>query len=101
MIEEVCRKGGRPYQLDVSGRDTGTDAMAASLAGVDSAATSIGFPIRNMHTISETGHTRDILAAVHGIIALLRQMDSMNKGKGITHQDFENGHPNLNVADKI
>ena len=52
IIEKVCQKNDIPYQIDFSGRDTGTDAMAASLAGFDSAATSIGFPIRNMHTLS-------------------------------------------------
>jgi len=36
LIEKACLKAGVPYQLDVSGRDTGTDAMAASLAGIDS-----------------------------------------------------------------
>ncbi|MEO0415000.1 MAG: peptidase M42, partial [Verrucomicrobiota bacterium] len=78
-----------------SGRDTGTDAMAAALAGVDSAVTSIGFPIRNMHTLSETGHTGDVLAAIHGIEATVRKMDKMRAGKGITIRDLENSHVRL------
>jgi len=45
------------FQKDVVGRDTGTDAMAGVLASVDVAATSVGFPIRNMHTVSELAHT--------------------------------------------
>ncbi len=98
MIEEVCRKEDIPYQMDFGGRDTGTDAMASSLAGVDSAATSIGFPIRNMHTISETGHTADVLASIYGIEATLRHMDKMNRGKGVTMDNFRNGHPNLTNA---
>ena len=100
LIEKACLKAGVPYQLDVSGRDTGTDAMAASLAGVDSAATSIGFPIRNMHTISETGHTLDVLAAVHGMEATLREMDAMNRGKGLSRADLQNEHPRLDNAKK-
>jgi len=78
----------------------GTDAMAASLAGIDSAATSIGFPIRNMHTISETGHTLDVLAAIHGMEATLREMDKMNRGKGLSRADLQNEHPRLDEAKK-
>ena len=98
IIEKACRKANIPYQIDFAGRDTGTDAMAASLAGVDSAATSIGFPIRNMHTISETGHTLDVLAAVHGMEAMLREMDKMNRGKGLNRKDLLNEHPRLDEA---
>jgi endoglucanase len=87
--------------MDFSGRDTGTDAMAAALAGFDAAATSIGFPIRNMHTISETGHTADVLAAIHGMIATFRVMDKMNRGKGITRDDLKNGHPRLDTATSL
>jgi endoglucanase len=95
LIERACQKAEIPYQIDVSGRDTGTDAMSAALAGVDSAATSIGFPIRNMHTISECGHTSDVLAAIHGMAATLRMMDGMNRGKGLTRDDLKNHHPRL------
>lgn len=98
LIEAACRKEGIPVQIDFSGRDTGTDAMAAALAGFDSAATSVGFPIRNMHTISETGHTGDVLGAIHGLEATLRHMDGMNGGKGLTRADLQNGHPRLDEA---
>lgn len=98
IIESVCRKENIPYQMDFSGRDTGTDAMAAALAGFDSAATSIGFPIRNMHTISETGHTADVLSAIHGMVAVFRHMDAMNDGRGISRTDLKNGHPRLDQA---
>jgi putative aminopeptidase FrvX len=101
IIEEACMAEGVPYQMDFSGRDTGTDAMAAALAGFDAAATSIGFPIRNMHTISETGHTADVLAAIHGMIATFRVMDKMNRGKGITRDDLKNGHPRLDTATSL
>lgn len=95
LIEKACQAQEIPYQVDFGGRDTGTDAMASSLAGVDSAATSVGFPIRNMHTISETGHTGDVLAAIHGMVATLRIMDAMHDGTGLTKEDLLNGHPNL------
>ncbi len=98
LIETACRKAGIPVQIDFSGRDTGTDAMAAALAGFDSAATSVGFPIRNMHTISETGHTGDVLGAIHGLDATLRHMDQMNGGKGLTRADLKNHHPRLDEA---
>ena len=82
-------------QHKAAGRDTGTDAMAAVFAAIDSAATSIGFPIRNMHTMSESGHTGDVLAAIHGIVETLRTMDSMHEGAGIRAEDFRTGHPRL------
>jgi len=98
LIEKSCQKNDIPYQVDFAGRDTGTDAMAASLAGIDSAATSIGFPIRNMHTISETGHTADVIAAIHGMVETFKAMDKMNRGKGISRDDLKNGHPRLDEA---
>ena len=98
LIEKACLKNDIPYQIDFAGRDTGTDAMAASLAGIDSASTSIGFPIRNMHTISETGHTADVLAAIHGMVETFKAMDKMNRGKGLTREDLKGGHPRLDMA---
>ena len=95
IIEQACQDNDIPYQVDLSGRDTGTDAMAAALSGFDSAATSIGFPIRNMHTISETGHTLDVLAAIAGMEAAFIKMDKMNRGKGINTDDLKNNHPRL------
>ncbi len=101
LFEQACLDAGIPVQRDMSGRDTGTDAMAAALAGFDSAATSIGFPIRNMHTISETAHTGDVLAAIHGIEATIRLMDSMNDGSGITRDDFRNNHVRLDQVESV
>ena len=54
LIASVSAAHGIPVQHELAGRDTGTDAMAAVLAAIDSAAASIGLPIRNMHTISES-----------------------------------------------
>jgi len=97
LIESASLAAGVPVQRSVTGRDTGTDAMAAVFAGVDAAATSIGFPIRNMHTISETAHTGDVLAAIHGIDAALRKMD---KAK-FSSADLRKGHPRLDSAKDI
>ena len=101
IIAGACQQAGIPIQHNVCGRDTGTDAMGAALAGFDCAATSIGFPIRNMHTISETGHTGDVLAAIHGMLATLRQMDAMNNGKGIKRGDFRKNHPRLDLTENL
>lgn len=98
FIEKVCRDKKIPYQMDFAGRDTGTDAMAAVLAGFDSASTSIGFPIRNMHTISETGHTADVITAIHAMVETFKAMDKMNRGKGISRDDLKTGHPRLDEA---
>lgn len=97
-ILETAAKIEAPVQHDIVGRDTGTDAMAAVFAGVDAASTSIGFPIRNMHTISETGHTADVIAAIHLLAETLFEMDAAHDGKGVTRDDFRGGHPRLDFA---
>ena len=48
LIERAAGMRGIPTQHDARGRDTGTDAMAAVLAGADCAATSVGFPVRTV-----------------------------------------------------
>ncbi len=101
LIEKSCQAKDIPYQMDMSGRDTGTDAMAAALAGFDSASISVGFPIRNMHTISETGHTKDILAAIAGMEATFRDLDKMNRNKGITTDDLKNNHARLDNVSSL
>jgi endoglucanase len=94
-LENICREKEIPYQLDFSGRDMGTDGMAAALAGVDSAAITIGYPIRNMHTSSESAHTGDLLASISGITELLRHFNSFNGNSGITKDDLKNSHIRL------
>jgi len=101
IIEKVASKAGIPYQRDVVGVDTGTDAMAAVLGGVDAASTSIGFPIRNMHTISEAGHTGDVLASVHAIYHTINELNEMNEGKGAKISDFTDGHSRLDQAQLV
>jgi endoglucanase len=101
IIETTANEFDIPMQRDVVGRDTGTDGMAGVLAAIDSAATSIGFPTRNMHTISETGNTSDVLAAIHVITRSLQAMDSMDDGKGKLRREFENNHPRLDQAERL
>jgi endoglucanase len=101
IIQQAALSREIPVQLRVAGRDTGTDAMAAVFAAVDAPATSIGFPIRNLHTISETGHTGDVLASIHVIAGALADMDAMNEGKGVTREDFAKGHPRLDQASPL
>jgi len=57
-------------------------------------ATSIGFPIRNMHTISETGNTRDVTAAIHAITRSLQALDALPD----PHREFLDHHPRLDQA---
>lgn len=98
IIETTAKEHDIPMQRDVVGRDTGTDGMAGVLAAIDSAATSVGFPTRNMHTISETGHTGDVLAATHVIAQSLLAMDAADDGKGKLREQFEDNHPRLDKA---
>ena len=91
LLESCAKARQIPYQKNVVGRDTGTDAMAGFFASIDAAATSVGFPIRNMHTISETGHTGDVLASIHALDALIAHMEA----HAMTADDFKHRHPRL------
>lgn len=95
MITAIATKHDIPIQHELAGRDTGTDAMAAVLAAIDSAAASIGLPIRNMHTISESGHTGDIESAIYALTYLLQDLDAANNGSGATAADLCDTHPRL------
>jgi len=101
VVERTAKDRGIPMQRDVVGADTGTDGMAGVLASVDCAATSIGMPIRNMHTISETGNTRDVLAACHGIASTIRALDEQDDGRGGLRQTFRDNHPRLDQAEAL
>ena len=96
-IKRAAAEHDIPMQIDVSGRDTGTDGMASVLASVDSAATSVGFPTRNMHTISESGHTGDVLAAIHVLKETLLAMDAEDDLDGT----FRTTHPRLDLTTEL
>ncbi len=98
LINSVSVKHNIPVQHELAGKDTGTDAMAAVLASIDSAAASIGIPIRNMHTISESGHTGDVDAAIDAMFHSLQHMDQMHDGHGITSEDLRDSHPRLDQS---
>jgi len=93
-IEQAALDNGIPMQRDVLGRDTGTDGMAGVFASIDCAATTIGFPTRNMHTISESGHTGDVLASVHVLYETLAAMDTESD----LNESFMQNHPRLDNA---
>ncbi|HMO49773.1 MAG TPA: M20/M25/M40 family metallo-hydrolase [Kiritimatiellia bacterium] len=101
LIEKACRKQDIPLQRSPTGRDTGTDAMAAVLASIDAAAVSVGIPTRNMHTISEVAHTGDVLACLHGMKEALMLLDQMNGGKGLSRKDLRDNHPRLDQAVRL
>ncbi len=101
VIQRVAGEQGIPFQRDVAGRDTGTDGMAGVLASVDCAAASIGMPIRNMHTISEAGHTGDVLAATHAVAATLQDLDGRDDGTGRLREALRDGHPRLDQAEGL
>lgn len=96
-IEKAAADAGIPYQMTVAGRDTGTDGMAAVFAGIDAPATSIGFPTRNMHTASESGHTGDVLCAIHAMVKAVQAIDAENLQKG----DFAQKHVRLDEAELV
>jgi putative aminopeptidase FrvX len=97
-IAKACAKEKIPFQRSPTGRDTGTDAMAAVLGNIDAAAVSVGIPLRNMHTISETAHTGDVLACLHGLEAALNLMDGLHGGRGLSREDLQENHPRLDEA---
>lgn len=88
QFKKIAKEYDIPIQIDRAGGDTGTDAMAGVLASKDIAVTSIGYPIRNMHTISEIGSTQDILAATYATKYVIEEMNKMNNGKGMTVSIF-------------
>lgn len=97
MIERASQANDVPFQRSIVGRDTGTDGMAGFLAAVDAASTSIGFPIRNMHTISETGHTGDVLCAVWSMVHTLEAMDRDK----VSTETFKKNHARLDKSTPI
>jgi putative aminopeptidase FrvX len=94
QLESAAQSVGVNVQRDVRGRDTGTDGMAAVLASIDCAATSVGFPIRNMHTISELAHEGDVLGTIEVLYAWLERAAQAR----LSAADFREGHPRLDHA---
>lgn len=97
LIERAAGTRGIPMQHDARGRDTGTDAMAAVLAGADCAATSVGFPIRNMHTVSELGHTGDVIACIEALKGMVEDMSA----EKIDRDYLKSTHFRLDLAEDL
>jgi len=97
LLQRAAKAAQIPYQLDVVGRDTGTDAMAGVLGAVDCAAASVGIPTRNMHTASEMASTRDIDAALHGVLEFIK----LASEQCVTRHSLEQAHANLAVAKEL
>lgn len=57
-------------------------------------ATSVGFPIRNMHTTSELAHTGDVLACISTLVGWLEDVAAAE----VTAADYKRGHPRLDFA---
>ena len=54
-----------------------------------------------MHTVSEAGHTGDVVAAAAAVEHALVAMDGWGGGRGISRADFEAGHPRLDLAQVV
>lgn len=100
-IETVANNLEIPMQRDVVGVDTGTDGMAGVLGNVDCAATSVGMPLRNMHTISESACTRDVLACTHAVAGTLQALDKEETQPGVLAAAFCDNHPRLDSAQPL
>lgn len=87
IITSAFEKYNISYQVDIVGRDTGNDAMAGFLSSIDTSTGSIGIPILNMHTNSESGSIYDLESTVNGLIAILKYLQEckLNKDDLMTH----------------
>jgi hypothetical protein len=63
------------------------------------ASASVGLPIRNMHTPSECGCTRDLTAAKFLMLETLQELASLRAATGSNESVFE--HPDLRVAEQV
>ena len=66
----AAREGDIPYTVEVMGRNTGTDADMASVAGAGKVTGLVSIPLRNMHTPVEVVDERDILAAARLLVRI-------------------------------
>jgi endoglucanase len=68
FLVELCERRGIAYQRNVGG---GTDASALQRSGVGALATTIGAPVRYMHSTVQLCHVDDIDATVALLVALM------------------------------
>ncbi len=63
------------------------------------ASASVGLPIRNMHTPSECGCTRDLTAAKFLMLETLQELATLRAAAGSNEAVFQ--HPDLRVAEQV
>ena len=68
FLVDLCRRRGIPFQRNVGG---GTDASALQRSGLGALATTIGAPVRYMHSTVQLCHVDDIDATVALLVALM------------------------------
>lgn len=68
FLVDLCRRRGIPFQRNVWG---GTDASALQRSGAGALATTIGAPVRYMHSTVQLCHVDDIDATVALLVALM------------------------------
>ncbi len=98
LLRKIAAKEKLPLQIQSCGRDTGTDAMGPVFASIDAAAVSLGIPLRNMHTISEVGHTGDVMATIKLIELFLDYLEKGENGKPLSRAALADNHIRLNAT---
>ncbi len=68
---DVMDKNNIPYNIDVDGDDTGTDAWAIQTAKIGIPTLLFSLPLKYMHTMVETLHTDDMTSTADAICALI------------------------------
>lgn len=64
LLEKVAQKNNIPYQIKPDAKAASNDAKPLQLAAGGTAASSIGIPLRNMHTQTEVASMADIEATI-------------------------------------
>jgi putative aminopeptidase FrvX len=64
LLVEVAQKNNLPYQIKPDAKAASNDAKPLQLAAGGTAASSIGIPLRNMHTQNEVASMADIEATI-------------------------------------
>lgn len=62
-LKDTAKRHGLPYQIEVMGGETGTDADAVAVAGSGVRTGMVSIPLRYMHTPVEVVSAADVEAA--------------------------------------
>jgi len=74
-VIETLNKNEIPYNIDIDGGDTGTDAWAIQIARCGIPTVLFSLPLRYMHTMVETVCMDDVNATADAISAFLKSVD--------------------------